>query len=424
MTYPNSSPRPRKLIIATLVSMSLLAGTVAPVTAHADIGDLIASLFFSSGRRMTVEMDSPAGQLKMKISGQATFTDAEDDMASLTDKAYIQQKRDGHVLRMNFEADGVGGIKRTYLVDGRVMPQGLESKRWMAEVVPTLFRETAMDSAKRIRRIHGKGGADAVLAEIDRIKADYARRVYLEGLAQLGPLSENQLHQMLASVADIDSDFERRSAFSVITRTQPLNASHQVAVLKTVTKMTSSFEQRGVLAALMPKLASDADVMRAWVLAVADIDSDFEMRSAIDALVKRDPTPLQIDAALQATMHLDSSFEHASALTGLAKLLGNATPAQVNAYLNSARKIDSDFERRTALVALLNRAKLDKAGYIDVLNAVSSMQSDFEMRTVLMAVAQKMPADGELVASYRRTARRLGDFERGQAEKALDHLNL
>ena len=104
--------------------------------------------------------------------------------------------------------------------------------------------------------------------------------------------------------------------------------------------------------------------------------------------------------------------------------MSNGTFPQIEAYLHSARKIDSDFERRNALLALVERAKLDKNGYAAVLQAVGGMDSDFEVRNVLTAVAKKMPADNDLVTRYRRVARTLGDHERGQAEKALDHLML
>ena len=76
------------------------------------------------------------------------------------------------------------------------------------------------------------------------------------------------------------------------------------------------------------------------------------------------------------------------------------------------------------MVKLVNRVTLDKAGYAAVLQSMRGMDSDFEICAVLTAVARKMPADRELVARYRRTARELGDFQRAQAEKALDHLNL
>jgi hypothetical protein len=48
------------------------------------------------------------------------------------------------------------------------------------------------------------------------------------------------------------------------------------------------------------------------------------------------------------------------------------------------------------------------------------VQSDFEAGQVLVALATRMPDDAGLRERYRSSARRLGDFERGRAEKALD----
>ena len=50
------------------------------------------------------------------------------------------------------------------------------------------------------------------------------------------------------------------------------------------------------------------------------------------------------------------------------------------------------------------------------------MDSSFDICEVMKAVAAVMPADATLLQTYRATARSLGDLERGQAEKALDHL--
>lgn len=57
------------------------------------------------------------------------------------------------------------------------------------------------------------------------------------------------------------------------------------------------------------------------------------------------------------------------------------------------------------------------------LNAADGMGKGFELVTILQAVAQRWPAEPALLARYRQLARGLGEFGRGQLEKALDHLN-
>jgi hypothetical protein len=48
------------------------------------------------------------------------------------------------------------------------------------------------------------------------------------------------------------------------------------------------------------------------------------------------------------------------------------------------------------------------------------MGSDFEQREVLSKLAPKIAGDAALSKRYREVARGLGEFERGEALKALD----
>ena len=90
--------------------------------------------------------------------------------------------------------------------------------------------------------------------------------------------------------------------------------------------------------------------------------------------------------------------------------------------VRQALACNPDLPRET-LLALVETDELDRDGYAAVLEACSTMGSDFERGQVLQGVAEKMPADPDLIARYRRVARSLGDHERGQAEKALDRFS-
>ena len=55
-----------------------------------------------------------------------------------------------------------------------------------------------------------------------------------------------------------------------------------------------------------------------------------------------------------------------------------------------------------------------------VLDAAAGIHSDYDCREVLVALARVMPNDAELIARYRDVARHLSNYERGEAERALD----
>jgi hypothetical protein len=404
---------------AALVAISALAASPA----HADLSDLMARLF-QSGPLMTFEINNSRQQLKGRIGGTVVFNAAEDDVESLTGKVMLQERRDFKTRRLVLEPDGAS-IKRTFSIDGKTLPYDAEARRWLAEIIPVVLRETAMNSDLRARRIHARGGADAVIAEIERIQSGYARARYITSLVPLGVMNETQLARLLTASRGIESDYERRTALVAIIEGQPASVASQSAVLAAVAGMGSDYEKRSVMVALAPRLVPDPAVAKAWQQAMARIGSDFESRTVIETLARNDSMlPGQLDVAIQSTLALGSDFEHAVALKSLLKHMDAASPATLNAFLKSAQRIGSDFERKNVLIATIETVKLDKAGYAAVLQAISGMGSDFEIGNVLSVMARRMPADAELVASYRRVARRLGDHERGQAERALDRLNM
>ncbi len=400
-----------------------LAFALAAGNAQADIGDFLSRVF-SNVSTTWVSLDTAGGQIEIKVRGKIEFTPTEDDVQSLSGRAVFVEKRDGHKYRIDFEEDH-GSIKRSYSVDGQ--PQALDAaaKRWVADSIANFIRETGRNAEVRIRRIHQQGGAAAVLADIDRIQSNHTRSKYIRGLAAIGPLDESSLQQLLAAARKMDSDYELRQALQGVIEKQVLDASHQITVLQAVADMDSSYEQRQIMVALTPKLVADDAVAKAWLEAVSRIDSDYELRTVIETLSKRGAmTPAQLDLAIEATLRLDSDYEQATALTSLLRHLPKAGAAQVAAFVRSSAKIDSDYECSRVLIALLKTVKLDKDGISAVLQAADGIDSDYEKGNVLMAVAKNMPADADLIARYRRAARRLGDYERGQAEKALDRLNM
>lgn len=424
MQTANPSKHARHLLLPALIVACVM---IPAITIHANQADSFweGGLNFSIGDQSSTIIDTAAGKAGMKVNGSVTFNQAETDVKELDGKIIIFERRDEKSFRIVLTSDAQNHMERRYLVNGKEHEFDADGRRWLANLIPQLLRESAVDAEKRVTRLYKKGGADAVLAEIELIDSGFARGRYINLASNLGPLTPAQLKRLLDATSNIDSDFELRSALQNLIERQKLSAELQVTLLNTLSsKMESDFELRTVLQSLTPKLAQEYDVTWAWQKAVEKIDSDFEARTAILAMAERDNlVPAQLNAALKATNSLDSDFEHRAALEALASHLKNADATLISSYLQSAQKIDSDFERRSALLSLLNQGPLSKPGYGQLLDALSGMESDFEVRTVLQAVARQMPADSELISHYRMVARNLDDFERGQAEKALDHVN-
>lgn len=419
------NPATRFLMKPLLKPLLLAALVLTPLcllpTAKAGLPD---GLQIQIGNHTQSSFSLGNAQYRIQIKGDISFTDAEDEVLSVDGKAVFEETRSGKKYRIEYNNDANGILQRQYRVDGREQALDAEGKKWLAGIIPVVLRETGVEAKSRASRILAKGGADALLAEIELIHAPLPQRIYIGLLCKAAKLNPAQQQRLLSASAHIDSDFEMRTVLTTLIKHQTLSPAVQAQLLNQVGKMDSDFEQRLVLVALTPTMASEPEVLQAWQKALAKVDSDFEARLVLTELARRDKlSPAQLDAALQATLKLDSDFEHRLVLTALAKQMRAENLPQLGNYLKSAQKISSDFERRLSMIALLEQGKLGKADYLPFLDALKGMDSDFEVGIVLKTLARQMPTDAAVLGRFRQVAATLGDFERSQAEKALPRLN-
>ena len=358
---------------------------------------------------------------KVNINGKATFNDTEDDVATLSDggTASFSETRAGRTQRVEIASHG-GKLERRYFVNDKEQPLDAEASKWMAELIPAVIRETALDAEGRVARLRAKGGADLVLDEIGKIESGYARGQYLRFFAAGGKITPAQMTRALGLVDGIDGDYEKRNALAALGAMQPLDAAQQKMVLAQAEKVQGDYERAELLLALLPQLAPEQDVRAAWLKAASGIHSDYELRRTLSAMLDRGVVDeATLSAVVESARMIDSDYERRELLTSAIKRTHNAE-ALANAYGSAAAKIGSDYERREALLALIRAPGFAKTGSRAVLDAAAGIHSDYDCREVLVALARVMPNDAELIARYRDVARHLSNYERGEAERALD----
>lgn len=405
---------------ATLVCGALLLA--APLT-HAGPLDLLVEAV-TPGKTTVISHFSGDYFFVVRIKGNLVLTDALDDVASVSKRAVVEESKGGIKRRMLFVADSNGGIKRTYFLNGKPAAIDADAKHWLAEAISNLVREGAFQNEKRVAHLLKSGGVDAVTAEIEQIKSSHSRKTYTRNLLAQAKLDDKQLELLLGTLRPKESGFDTRETLVAMINARPLNAAQQTSVLNSTAALDGAFDQRAILTALIPTLSTAPAVAIAWRAAIAKMGSDFDTRTVIEELMKSPNAAQHVTLALQSAEMLNGNFDRMTALKAILAPMHTPDAAQLTAYLAIANKIDGAFERQNVLIDFVNRATLDKAGYAAVLQSVEGMRGDVEVKNVLSTVAKKIPADGELVSRYRKIARSLGDFERGQVEKAIDHLNL
>jgi beta-lactamase regulating signal transducer with metallopeptidase domain len=371
------------------------------------------------GRRLSIDLEGDGYALEVDGRGRFGFNPTEDDLASLDGTLDIEETDGDTTRRVAFSVED-GRIVRRFTVDGDPVADDAAMRAWLARAIPRLLRATGIDAEQRVARIHARGGAEAVLAEVALLPTDHVRRLYLEALFETGPLDAGAQQRAIAAAAAMGSDYEQRQTLEAAIEHQSLGASAQAAVHRVAGAMDSDYERRSLLQAAVAPLRTMPAAAGSWMDALDATQSSYEHRVALESLVDGVPLDPELAArALASAARIGSDYERRNALVRVAAAAADA-PGFAARYVEATDGMGSDYETREALLALVEAMAPTADNARAVLDAVGRIGSNYEARVVLTALAARMPNDAALIERYRAAARRLGGHERGVAEQALD----
>jgi hypothetical protein len=253
-------------------------------------------------------------------SKNVEFNDDYTDIERITGDGYfrLSEERDGIVRRLEITPGTDGRLTRQYRERGEVRPFDAAARRWLARLLSDTVAGSGYDAEGRVRRIFKRGGANAVLAEIARLKSDYARRVYSTMLVEQGNLNGAQLAKLLTQTSKaMASDYEKATLLIYVSKHNLADAGARAAFFETVETLGSDYERGRVLAVLFKR-------------------SDLSTETLLDAL--------------KSTRGMSSDFEKANVLIRAAGTGAASEPVRAR-IIEAAHALSSDYERGRVLKA-------------------------------------------------------------------------
>jgi beta-lactamase regulating signal transducer with metallopeptidase domain len=369
---------------------------------------------------MSISVSDDNHSFSAKVDGKIAFSSSESDVESLSagGTANFEEQRAGVIHRMEF-SERNGKLERQYFVDKREQPLDASASTWLASFLPAMIRETGLGAEARFGRILAKGGAAAVLDECQEIHSEYARGIYLDLLADHGPLAPADLDRALKLAGSFDSNYTRHQVLSRFFAKQTLSGAQQVTFLQQAENFNSDYERAELLIGVLPKLADTAAVRQTWLTAALGLSSDYEKQRTLKALLAhQNVDDRQLDSMITASQSIHSDHERGELLIAIARR-AHDVEAIAPAYAQSTRDLGSDYTRRETLLALINSGNLGTRGSTAVLDSMAGFGSGYDSREVLVALAHVMPDDKVLLDRYRKVAAGFSDSDRAQAERAL-----
>ena len=333
-------------------------------------------------KEMRVSWKSERCSVSIEIEGDVTLAPDLTDIVSLASGAYVEiTERSGQSVRRLEMRNRGGQVERKYTVDGDARAWDAEGRRWLASLLVDLERRTGSFAKQRVAQLHASGGASAVLAEIDRLSADYARRRYLTELFALdGSMDDATLARAIGQAAgDIDSDYELRVVLAEAAEARQFGAASTTAFANAVRSLGSDYERRVAVTSLLGRGALPTSALRTVLSAAKGMSSSYEMRVILTSLAKQ--------RALDAEA--------------------------IGLYADAVASMTSDYERRVALVAVLDR-DLDDRSLAALIRATREMRSDYERRVALTAAVKNRALEGEALREFDAAVDAMtSDYERG-----------
>ena len=289
---------------------------------------------------------------RLEIRGKAEFSDDYTDIKSISEGGWVivEEVHDGQARRYEVRRDGAGQITRAFYVNGDMRPIDEVGKAWLAKFVLEAVRQGGFDAEKRVKTILAQRGVSGVLAEIDLIHGDYAKRHYFEQLFKQTNLDATAIRDVLHRMArDISSDYE----------------------------------QAQLLTAIAPRLTGKEIAIQPFFDAVATIKSDYEHSRVLKTILKQEaPSSALLVLVASSTKAISSDYERRGVLTALVKTR-NQSEEVLRLLLDSATEMSSDYEKATLLVEVSNIYTGDARLKSAFLKAVETIKSDYERGRVL-----------------------------------------
>jgi hypothetical protein len=316
----------KKKMIVGLVLLSCLGCTVMGLAQEKRAGEKKPDRDHVSinGRTLGWEHSNTDDGRNVTLAGRnVVFNDDYTDVESIASDGYfrVSEVRGGMARRLEITPEADGQLKRVYTVRGEVRPFEGEARQWFARLLSESVAGSGFDAEARVLKLLKRGGASAVLAEMMRLKSDYARRVYSSVLVEQGNLNGEQLAKLLKQNSRaISSDYEKATLLIQVLKNNLTDRDVRAAFFETLGTLSSDYERGRVLSVLLKRDDLATETILLALKSVGGMSSDYEKANVLIRASKTGAANESVRAAIIEAAHtLSSDHERGRVLTAATK---------------------------------------------------------------------------------------------------------
>ncbi len=391
--------------------------------------------------------------LNITYSGDIKFNDDETSIRSISQNGYLKYKKNDKTLIA--ENNSHGEIKYEMEDNGRkINPNDDEGKSFLTNAVKNMI-EVGFDAKGRMDRIYKKGGSRAILEEIDNLKSDYVKSMYIEYLFSVDSISQEEMkstakkigtkissdydkgrllskfpadylkdsltaHAWFESAKSVSGDYDKANALKYIAR-QALTKEQFNQTVDVANTIGSDYEKANVLKELIFKSTFAEENFDKTIDAVSYIGSDYEKANLLKALIEKErPNADHFNKLLDVTAHVGSDFDKSNLIKEMIET-GLPTGIAFDKLLSAVIHTNSEFDKANLLKYITSKNVMSQEQWAGIINATAEISSDGDKSNLLVSIAPSLPKNDSLKMIYMRVAKTINnETDLGRAIKAME----
>ena len=321
---------------------------------------------------------------EMKYSGKFRLSDDETGFKSISPGGYFKFIK--NEVKVEAESNLTGDIE--YRINGGKNTLNLNErdKKLVTEAVKEMIYQ-GFDANARIERIYQKGGAGALINEVDSMRIDQIKIMYLNRVFSLDSLSREDLSLAIKKVQSLGSDMDKAQFLYKISKEQFKN----------------------------PQIAN------AYFIIADGIHSDMDRAGILKHVIDQDSvTDENTGKILNITKRIGSDMDKADLYNKMIDK-GMISGVYFDSLLDLISSMGSDFDRVNLYKKLATEKNISEGQWVSLINKSVQIGSDMDKSNLLIEVAKRMPRSEIEKAAYLKAAKSINnDMDYGRAIRALE----
>lgn len=323
--------------------------------------------------------------------GKIELTDDDKDVKSLSSDGYLQITKTvfGSRRAIIIEPLGGGKLKKEYYEGRTKMDWDAQGKTWLGEVLPEIVRSTTLGAEGRVTRIFQKGGATAVLQEMDRISGDYARAHYAKLLLEKDIPSSDMAAVVSGLADDIRSDYYLATVYQNHVGKLLATPASANAFYQGTQRINSDYYKAVVLKAALQKFSASPAQVKTILQSASTIKSDYYLSVVLTALLQEgDLKEESLTELIAVSSNIPSAY-YRSQVLGKALEKKDLSPRAQREMVKALGGVSSDYYKTGVVTKMAESGTIDESVQTELIALVSnSVSSDYYSAIALKSLLE------------------------------------